>query len=660
MTTGSRASTVARLGGRSLMVARFVWLTLFAFATLVMLIALPARWAELTHPGPNTLANLLALGLPVSLYAVFSLAIEVIFAVVYLLVGLLIFIRRSDDRMALFVALTLVTFSVGNQTITSSISALRQYSWGEAIYAFSGFAAWITFTQFPYLFPSGRYVPGWSRIPALAWFLFTILWNFMVDSPLYPPTWPPVIFVPLFVFLWGSFAFSQIYRYRRVSTPVERQQTKWVMYALVMIVAFLILSAMVSSFYVYNFIAIYSFEELTTPQFFVFGLVSRFWASIAFLLLPTAFAFSILRYRLWDIDFVLNRSLVYGTLTLLLGAIFFGFIFVLQAIFQSLLGAQQTTLAAIVSALVVVGLFQPTRRRLIRFVDQRLYHIGIDYQKTPVPMNVTSVLTQTRFGAYQNLELIGRGGMAEVYKATHPTLNQTVAVKLLPAALAADENFRKRFQREAQTIAALQHPNIVRLFDYGVENDTHYMVMEYLSGKDLDAHLHQQGRLTLDQAKPILDDIADALDYAHERGLVHRDIKPSNVMFTDPHPRAVLTDFGIAKIVGGHTVMTRTGGVLGTFDYIAPEQIQGSQEIDGRADVYSLGVMIYQMLTGELPFKHNNSGALLIAHLTQPPPDPRHLASELSSETVQAIQRAMAKKPEERFATAGEFARSLS
>jgi serine/threonine-protein kinase len=292
------------------------------------------------------------------------------------------------------------------------------------------------------------------------------------------------------------------------------------------------------------------------------------------------------------------------------------------------------------------------------------------------------VLTQTRFGAYTGLELIGRGGMAEVYKSTHPTLGTPVAIKLLPAHLAAEPDFRKRFTREAEVVSKLQHPNIVRLFDFGedAEAGTHYMVMEYLGGKDLGAYLREKGKLALAEALPLIRQIASALDYAHAQGLVHRDIKPSNVMLDAKdegtlrgmkdesssfiiHPssfRAVLTDFGIAKILGGHTAMTRTGGMLGTFDYIAPEQIQASADVDRRADVYAFGVLTYEMLTGELPFGHSNVGALLLAHLNQPPPDPRNLVPDLTSDAAHAIRRAMAKSPAERFATAGEFAAALA
>jgi len=188
------------------------------------------------------------------------------------------------------------------------------------------------------------------------------------------------------------------------------------------------------------------------------------------------------------------------------------------------------------------------------------------------------------------------------------------------------------------------------------------MVMEYLTGKDLSEFIRANGKLTLSQALPLIQQIASALDYAHQQGLVHRDIKPSNVlldMTSTNNIRAILTDFGIAKIIQSNTAMTKTGGMLGTFDYMAPEQIQESANVDGRADIYALGIMVYQMLTGDVPFKHNNPGALLIAHLTQPPPDACKVSKNLPEKVCDAIQRAMAKKPEERFETATAFTTAL-
>ena len=307
--------------------------------------------------------------------------------------------------------------------------------------------------------------------------------------------------------------------------------------------------------------------------------------------------------------------------------------------------------------------FNPTRRRIQRFVDQRFYHIEIDYQKTPPDLSTsgnTEVLRQTRFGVYEDLELIGRGGMADVYKSIHPTLGTPVAIKILPERLAAENEFRQRFAREALVVSKLQHPNIVRIFDSGEQDGKHYMVMEYLTGKDLDRLIKNNGKLPLAQALPLIQQIASALDYAHTQGFVHRDIKPSNVLLDSNGTRAVLTDFGIAKINDAHTVMTVTGYMLGTFDYIAPEQIQESAHVDGKADIYALGVMVYQMLTGEMPFKHINPGALLIAHLNQPAPDACEILPDLPHHVAVAIQKAMAKKPEERFATAAEFAMEMS
>jgi hypothetical protein len=511
-----------------------------------------------------------------------------------------------------------------------------------------------------YLFPDGRFVPRWARALAALLVAWAVAQFFVPAArPLNwsYPLWLAAHLIPLCAGL-----IAQVYRYQRVSSPSQRQQTKWVVLGI---------GAFAAG------IAATDTPRVLIPALLQSGVPALLYSilfyipirSIAFILLALSAGVSMLRYRLYDLDFVINRSLAYGALTALLAAVFGGSLYIVSLVTQG----QQSLLALGVAAVAVGLLFQPARRRLQRFVDRRFYNIQIDYQKTPpnvpAPTDVSSVLAQTHFGAYTGLELIGRGGMAEVYKSIHPTLGKPVAIKLLPAPLAAEPDFRHHFTREAEVVSKLQHPNIVRLFDFGedAEAGTHYMVMEYLGGKDLGAHLREKGKLALAEALPLIRQIASALDYAHARGLVHRDIKPSNVMLDSvraglrPAPteyRAVLTDFGIAKILGGRTAMTRTG-MLGTFDYIAPEQIEASANVDGRADIYSFGVLVYEMLTGELPFKHNNVGALLLAHLNQPPPDPRDLMPDLPREAAQAVRRAMAKRPEERFAKAGEFAAAL-
>ncbi len=187
--------------------------------------------------------------------------------------------------------------------------------------------------------------------------------------------------------------------------------------------------------------------------------------------------------------------------------------------------------------------------------------------------------------------------------------------------------------------------------------------MEYIAGKDLSQHMQATGAMPLTQVLPIMRDIASALDYAHGQGLVHRDIKPSNVMLENdvrqignlPYLRAVLMDFGIAKILGGNLGDTKSGMMMGTLDYMSPEQIRSAGEVDRRADIYALGIMAYQMVTGQLPFKANDLGGLIMAHLQQAAPDPRSLAPSLSEHAAEAILRALAKDPRERFVSAGEF-----
>jgi serine/threonine-protein kinase len=269
--------------------------------------------------------------------------------------------------------------------------------------------------------------------------------------------------------------------------------------------------------------------------------------------------------------------------------------------------------------------------------------------------------TGTRLGTYEVLELLGRGGMAEVYKGRHPRLDRTVAIKILPSSLAAQVDFRQRFEREARSVAALRHPNIVQMFDFGDVEGIYYMVMEYIDGTDLANYMGKAGPMGLAQVRSILGDVASALDYAHAQGLVHRDVKPSNVMLQaadseDAKQHAILTDFGIAKILTSETASTKTGAMMGTLDYMAPEQIRISREVDGRADVYALGIMLYQMLTGELPFKGDHPGAVMMAHLQEPPPDPRALMPELSENVAAAILCALAKDPDERHPTVGALA----
>jgi serine/threonine-protein kinase len=302
-------------------------------------------------------------------------------------------------------------------------------------------------------------------------------------------------------------------------------------------------------------------------------------------------------------------------------------------------------------------------------VDKRFYHLRVDLDRfvaTPPGILNPGALAGTQFGPYQVIEPLGRGGMSEVYKGFHPTLGRAVAIKILPPHLAEADDFRARFEREAQTVAGLRHSNIVHVFDFGVMDGTYYMVMEYIDGQDLTHYLRQHKRLTLDKARPLLRDVAMALDYAHTQGLVHRDIKPANIMLeavTAPCAesvchRAILMDFGVARVIASSSDLTKTGAI-GTLDYMAPEQIVSAKEVDGRADIYALGIVAYQMLTGQLPFKTENAASLVFAHLQRPAPDARDLVPEIPESVAKAIQKALSKQPLERFQTASAFVTAL-
>ena len=267
-------------------------------------------------------------------------------------------------------------------------------------------------------------------------------------------------------------------------------------------------------------------------------------------------------------------------------------------------------------------------------------------------------------GKYVILERIGRGGMAEVYKAYHPALDRYVAIKLLHPFLADDPEFKNRFEHEAQNVAKLRHPNIVQVYDFEFdeENESYYMVMELVNGPTLKDVLfdlaREDGRLSLEESVRIGCDIGQALAYAHSRGMIHRDVKPANIMQDTQDQRYVLTDFGIAKIVTGPHYTT-TGGMIGTPAYMSPEQALGEPG-DERADIYSLGVILFQLCTGRLPFDADTALALVLKHVNEPVPSPSALNPDLPEGLEKIICRAMAKDPADRFLTAQDMVDQLS
>ena len=276
-------------------------------------------------------------------------------------------------------------------------------------------------------------------------------------------------------------------------------------------------------------------------------------------------------------------------------------------------------------------------------------------QADSVPRISTS---QWNIGRYEVLEELGRGGMARVYRAFDPSFKRDVAIKVLPTEFINDEMYRARFEREAQSIATLEHPSIVPVYDFGTMNDQPFLVMRLMPGGALDTLLKHHGPLTLEQAIAIVARIATGMDEAHSYGIIHRDIKPGNILF-DQYSNAYLSDFGIARISVASSKISQTS-MVGTPAYMSPEQIYGDLKIDGRSDVYSLGVMFFEMVTGEAPFKGDTPSRVMMSHLMDVPPDINTYHESLPDGLNNIMQQVLTKKPVDRYASAGAFATALA
>jgi len=255
---------------------------------------------------------------------------------------------------------------------------------------------------------------------------------------------------------------------------------------------------------------------------------------------------------------------------------------------------------------------------------------------------------------------LGRGGMALVYRAIDRRLKRPVALKVLPPELAFREEVRRRFLREAETSAKLNFQNIVPIYSVDEKNGIVYLVMAFVDGETLAARLTRAPRMTNDEVRRLLREVAGALAYAHARGVVHRDIKPENILIERESGRAMVTDFGIARAAEGDAKLTVTGVAIGTPAYMSPEQALGEREADGRSDVYSLGVVGYLMLTGELPFKASNTPSMMMKHLTERLRPVREVRPDAPPDIAAVIEHALEKKPEDRFSSAAEMAAALA
>jgi len=262
-----------------------------------------------------------------------------------------------------------------------------------------------------------------------------------------------------------------------------------------------------------------------------------------------------------------------------------------------------------------------------------------------------------QLGPYQIVAQLGAGGMATVFKAYQPKMNRYVALKILPRFFSKKPEFVRRFSQEARLIAQLEHPHILPVHDFGESDGYTYLAMRLVEGGSLSDLLKNHGKLELDKINRIITQVGEALDYAHKKNVIHRDAKPGNILI-DEFKNCLLTDFGIAKIIETTSNLTHTGGILGTPTYVSPEQGSG-KPIDSRSDIYSLGVMLYHMIVGDVPYKADTPMGVIYKHIHDPLPLPRKQVPELPESVERVVLKALAKNPDDRYSTVSELVKDL-
>lgn len=586
-------------------------------------------------------SDLAQLGLTGQHYAIFFLFLNSLYPLVALLVSVVIFWKRGHDNYALIVSLALLGIQVhfGRSPIALAEANPDLILWIDIARMSSSF-----FTLWTILaFPDGRFVPSWGKSLL---FLLCIP-NFIASDVrwyLHTSRINPLALVTLVTFIIG-FLF-QAYRYLKNSSPLQKQQGKWVMsgisISLVSMGVFLTLDVLQMP-YMFNNSMISLLYRVAVNTFLIY---------LPLVFIPISIAISLFRYRLWDIDLVINRSLVVLGVVFVLISAFSLVLWLLLLVFQG----TPLALAIVISAFVVVPFFNRVRYAIQNLIDKRFYRWRFNLDQFARAMKekapTKGVWTGQVIQGYQVEEILGQGGMGEVYRVTQQS--KTYALKTILAKVSEETIHQKRFQLETTIMKRLHHPNIVQYHADGQQDGRPYLVLEWVQGTDLQNYIKENTRLSVKESLEVLEGLASALEYSHAQGIVHCDLKPANIFITlkkdggSVHP--VLGDFGIAKWLEAEALPAGVGTIL----YMAPEQILSAHDVDRRADIYSLGVMLFQMVVGETPFK-GASSQLIFAHLQQPPPNPCDIVPEIPPVYGQAILKALAKDPKDRWQTISEM-----
>ena len=633
---------------KRLLALRVVWGVLFGGYLLIAILGIPSIYHSHTIEDPLLIAQYAELGIHHNLFAVYltGTILAAVFAAAT--IGGVLFYRTSDSWFISYISITFLIAALSpnntQQVVAYAYPVLQWPAWVLA------YVAVMVYSSVGWLFPDGRFVPGWSR--RLIYF-YAIMWLYTI--PRYVELGTPeniqnflIKLLNTSTIILGLVAIAAQYARYRNAEPVTRQQLKWAIFGVVVWFGFFIIRVVGFMFIIP---AVHSFGMEVLLRF-IFASIPNYGT----ILTVAALAFAITRYRLWDVDIFINRSLVYAGVTSVLGMIFLASIFLIQR----LLGAENTLAAFAISAVGPVLLFNWTRKQSQHFIDRRIYGWRFDLNELNAAQKALTISNPGQWsghklGEYEVLDVIGEGGMGEVYKGVGN--GKTVAIKTVLPDLAEDETTRIRFEREVEWGMAMDHPSIAKIYGQGIIENTPYMVMEYIDGYDLKELLREHGTLDLQTVGTIMKDVCSALDSVHRQGVIHRDLKPSNIMLRSDGS-AVLMDFGISKSNQEDVSITGTGAI-GTIAYMSPEQIQESQEVDPRTDIYGLGIVIYELLTGQLPFTCSPI-QMVFAHLQQPPNNPRAVNETIPEHVSDAILKALSKKPEERFESISEFLAALS